>query len=204
MSDNLPIHELAAKIQGGGIMGQSDGKRDKIFMRDTYNLMPVLMKSAIILTEQHIHEYFNADEQEPATNYMVTLAKGVAMIFKGGATLREENCHIFAGLMEQAANDPVKLKTYTLFCNMFTRVYMSMPLLIPKFGAVLDDNVSDAAILTETFLALVEGLPDTERKLLAKSLQDVGAFKDGFDLSTIKRACLNSAKDIVFKNMEKQ
>ena len=203
MSTNLPIHDLANKVQAGGIMGRSDGKRDQIFMRDTYQLMPVLMKSAIILTEEHIKEFFDADEQEPAMDFMCTLSKGIAMIFKGGATLHEENCHLFASIMEEAAGNNRKLKTYTLFCNMFTRTYMSMPLLIPKFGAVLDDNCSDQAILSETFLTILEGLTDNDRKLLTKSLQDVGAFKDNFDLSTLKRACLPSTKDLVFSKAEK-
>ena len=196
------LEEFAPIVARQGISGMSNGKHDVIAMRDTYNLMPILQKSAIQLAQLHIEQEFTYEEQAPAMEFLCKVALTSAMIFKGGSTKHQENCHLWAELLTDATNDPLKLRTYVLFSCMFTRTYMEMPLLIPSFGAVLDDCVNEQNIVHESLLAIVEALPEDARRYVAKSIQDVGGFKGDFDLSFVKKAVLGSVKDVINKQLK--
>lgn len=201
MSETKTLPQIAPRMNDQRIMGISDGRKEVVFMRDTYNLMPVLHKTAIVLTQQALEEA-NSPSKDAQMDFLTRIAVASRHIFTGGLTKHEENCHAWMAIMQDAQQDDLKLAVYLLFSSLFTRAYMAMPLLLPNLGKCLTDDASDVNVIQESLITLLEGLDDTDRRKLISSLEMCGGIKSGMDMSIIRKTLPASIKDLLMGQAE--
>jgi len=194
------LPEIAPKMLNPSLGGASNGKRDLVFMRDVYNLMPVLHKSAVVLADEALILDAEPDTIDKKREFLSKIASVSALIFKGGLTHHEENCHAWMNIMKEAKEDKDKLETFMLFSVMFTRVHLTMPLLLPAFGKCLPDDNTDEAATHMALIAVLEGLDTEDRRKLVTSLTSIGALSTLFDTAAIRKTLPTEIQQLLMGN----
>jgi len=191
------IGELANKPKT--IFGVSKGEQEFVFMRDFYNLLDILQKTALTTSWLAIEEDHKdkQDELDKANKYLTKVGAVGKSIFALGSSKRPEACHALRDLMVEAEADPIKAKCFGTYAVAFLQATLSMPLLIPEFGKALSDNLDDDVRMHSMLLTGLEQLGDDDRRKMVSALTACGVFSSSFNVTAIKRTLPADVKKLM-------
>lgn len=191
------LSELAAKQKT--VFGISKGEKDFCFMRDFYNLLDILQKTALTTSWVALEEdqSISKEDLEKMNTYLTRFGAAAKSVYALGGSNRTEVCHVLKKLMDEASQDTVKAKAFGTYAVAFLQATMSMPLMIPEFGRALDDGLSDDARLHSMLLTGLEQLEDTDRRKMLDALISCGLFSSSFNVTAIKRTLPADVKKLL-------